>query len=408
MAPFTLRRPCHLADVNKTTDGAGYARHIYISRDNRANILKPAPPRTAKDLSNMIDFIVIGGGIAGVSATARLSKLGSVTLLEGEDALAYHASGRSAALFEQNYGKPATVALNKASRDFHVAAEVLSPRGLMLIGRQDEADAFTADQNDMQLETISVDQAKAKFPILDIDIITHAAYNTNAWDIDTDKLVQTFAWTARQNGSTIATKSQVRHIRRVQSGWAVTTNEQTHEGRILVNAAGAWVDMIAEMAGITPLGFTPLRRSMARIPAPGGHDVSGWPMVFGPGEDWYAKPDAGALIISPGDEDFVTPHDAYADDMVLAEGLARYEHNVTEPVTRLLGSWAGLRTFAPDRTLVLGPDARDPSFIWCAGQGGYGMQSSPAASQLVADLISGTTSSLPTDVVKALSPSRFA
>lgn len=180
-----------------------------------------------------------------------------------------------------------------------------------------------------------------------------------------------------------------------------------YEGRVLVNAAGAWVDIIAELAGIAPLGFSPQRRSMARIPAPGGHDVSEWPMIFGPREDWYTKPDAGALIVFPGDEDPAVPHDAYADDMVLAEGLARYEANVTEPVTRLLRSWAGLRTFAPDRTLVLGPDAHDAGFIWCAGQGGYGVQSSPAASQLLADLISGAPSEVPANAVAALSPSRF-
>ena len=355
----------------------------------------------------MIDFLIIGGGIAGVSTAARLSELGSVILLEGEDALAYHASGRSAALFEQNYGKPATVALNKASFDFHVAAKVLSPRGLMLVGRDDQADSFAADQRDMQLEQISVDEAKAKFPILRSDVISNAAFDPGAWDIDTDRLLQTFARSARANGGTFVTKAQVTAIRRTQNGWALTTKDQCYEARVLVNAAGAWVDVIAEMAGISPIGFQPLRRSMARIPAPAGHDTSGWPMVFGTGESWYNKPDAGALIVSPGEEDPVVPHDAYADDMVLAEGLARYEEHVTEPVTRLLSSWAGLRTFAPDRTLVLGPDPRDPSFVWCAGQGGYGVQSSPAASQLLADLISGAASDIPADAIAGLSPNRF-
>ncbi|MFT7106476.1 MAG: glycine/D-amino acid oxidase-like deaminating enzyme [Yoonia sp.] len=293
----------------------------------------------------MIDFIIIGGGIAGVSAAARLSELGSVTLLEGEDALAYHASGRSAALFEENYGKPATVALNKASRDFHVAAEVLSPRGLMLVGRADEADAFAADQENIRLNSISVEEAVAKFPILNGDLITNAAFDPDAWDIDTDKLVQTFARTARQNGAAIVTKALVTGVQRTATGWAVTTKTDAYEGRVLVNAAGAWVDVIAELAGITPLGFKPLRRSMARIPAPGGLDVSGWPMLFGPGEDWYAKPDAGALIVSPAEEDLVVPHDAYADDMVLAEGLARYESNsdqAGQTPTQFLGRIADL------------------------------------------------------------------
>ena len=146
---------------------------------------------------------------------------------------------------------------------------------------------------------------------------------------------------------------------------------------------------------------------MARIPAPGGHDVSKWPMMFGPGEDWYAKPDAGALIVSPAEEDLMEPHDAWADDMVLAEGLARYEEMVTEPVTRLLASWAGLRTFAPDRVLVIGPDVREPGFFWLAGQGGYGFQTSAAASQLAADLIGGRAPELSAELVAALSPGRF-
>ncbi|MEL6684816.1 MAG: FAD-dependent oxidoreductase [Pseudomonadota bacterium] len=356
----------------------------------------------------MIDFLIIGGGIAGVSAAARLSELGSVTLLEGEDALAYHTSGRSAAMFEQNYGKPSTIALNKASFAFHEAAGVLSPRGLMLVGGADTADHFAADQHQMQLDRISMQEARDMVPILDPNAIDRAAYNAAAWDIDTDRLIQTFARMARSNGATISTKAQVKSITRTAKRWTVNTGKDLIEARNLVNAAGAWVDHIATLAGVNPLGFTPLRRSMARIPAPGGYDVSAWPMMFGPGENWYAKPDAGALIVSPAEEDPTTPHDAYADDMVLAEGLARYEANVAEPVTRLLSSWAGLRTFAPDRSLVLGPDPHDASFIWCAGQGGYGMQSAPGASQLLADLIGGTTSDLPAETVAELSPQRFA
>ena len=356
----------------------------------------------------MIDFLIIGGGIAGVSAAARLSTLGSVALLEAENALAYHTSGRSAAMFEQNYGKPSTIALNKASHAFHDAAGVLSPRGLMLIGSADTADAFAADAKQMQLDQISMEDAKDLVPILDDAVVDRAAYHVAAWDIDTDKLIQTFARTARANGATVNTKAKVDRITRTPKGWTVRAGEATHETRNLVNAAGAWVDQIAELAGVAPMGFTPLRRSMARIPAPGGEDVRKWPMMFGPGEDWYAKPDAGALIVSPAEEDPTTPHDAYADDMVLAEGLARYEAHVTVPVTRLMSSWAGLRTFSPDRTLVLGPDAHDPSFIWCAGQGGYGMQSAPAASQLLADLVSGSPSELLEDTIAALSPARFA
>lgn len=355
----------------------------------------------------MIDFLIIGGGIAGVSAAARLSELGSVTLLEQEDALAYHASGRSAALFEQNYGKPATVALNKASRDFHREADVLSPRGLMVLGSKELAETFAQDVQDMHLEQITVAEAQSMFPVLDAKVVDRAAYDASAWDIDTDKLVQTFVRIARSNGATIRAKSGVTAITRTGPGWTVAAGDETFEARILVNAAGAWVDEIARMAGIQTIGFAPLRRSMARIPAPGGHDLSSWPMAFGAGEDWYCKPDAGALIVSPAEEDLTTPHDAYTDDMVLAEGLARYESFVTEPVTRLISSWAGLRTFAPDRNLVLGRDPIEPTFVWCAGQGGYGMQSSPGASQLLADLIGGAASPFSAQTIAELSPQRF-
>ena len=177
--------------------------------------------------------------------------------------------------------------------------------------------------------------------------------------------------------------------------------------RILVNAAGSWVDQIAGMAGVAPLGFTPYRRSMARIPAPGGHDLSAWPMMHGPDQSWYAKSDAGSLLVSPSEEHPSEPHDAWPDDMVLAEGLARYEAVMTEPVTRLESSWAGLRTFSPDRAMVLGHDKTDRSFIWVAGQGGVGFQTSPAASQLVSDLVAGRSGDLDNDLTTALSPSRF-
>ena len=356
----------------------------------------------------MIDFLVIGGGIAGTSVGARLSHLGHVVVLERETALAYHASGRSAAMFEESYGAPSTIALNKASRAYHFEANggVTSPRGLMLIGTADSTEAFQTDLAAMHLQQISVDDARSMFPILN-DSITQAGYHESASDLDTDLLVQNFAREVRGNGGKVRTSAEVTAASRTATGWDVTVDDEVLSARNLVNAAGAWVDVIAQMAGIAPLGVTPLRRSMARIPAPGGHDVSSWPMLFGPGENWYAKPDAGALIVSPAEEVLMPPMDAWADDMMLAEGLARYEAHVTEPVTRMLSNWAGLRTFAPDRNLVLGPDARDASFIWMAGQGGYGFQTAPAASQLVADLVAGTTPQIAAEMVAKLMPNRF-
>nr|WP_275116235.1 FAD-binding oxidoreductase [Aliiroseovarius subalbicans] len=338
-----------------------------------------------------------------------MSKLGRVTLLEGESALGYHASGRSAAMFEESYGLPPVKALNRASRDFHMTENggVLSPRGLMLLGGAGDEARFAHDMVEMAMEPISPAEAQAIVPILDTTAVTMAGIHTEAWDLDTDLLIQNFARDIRATGQVI-TGASVDSITRTPSGWQVVANGQSHEAPQLVNAAGAWVDEVANLAGITPLGFQPFRRSMARLPAPGGHDVTRWPMIFGAGETWYAKPDAGALLVSPAEQDPVPPQDAWADDMVLAEGLARYEAMVTEPVTRMISNWAGLRTFSPDRNLVIGRSPEDESFLWMAGQGGYGFQTAPAASRLLADLVGGTASELDADIVAALSPARFA
>lgn len=356
------------------------------------------------------DFLIIGGGIAGISTAARLSHLGSVTLLEAETALGYHTSGRSAAMYEGSYGLPPVVALNRASYTYLSQANggVLSPRGILLVGRADQRDAFAQDVADMGADVITVAEALTMVPILNPDKVVLAAYDAQASDLDTDLLMQNFAREARGNGAQILTGNRVTRVRRTATGWVVDTAKGSHEARVLVNAAGSWVDQVAEMAGIAPLGFTPMRRSMARIPAPGGHDLRKWPMMMGPGEDWYAKPDAGKLLVSPAEEHPMVPHDAFADDMVLAEGLARYEEMVTEPVTRLEISWAGLRTFAPDRALVIGRSPQDAAFFWVAGQGGYGFQTSPAASQLAADMVAGRAPEIDAAMVAALSPVRFA
>ena len=353
----------------------------------------------------MIDFLVIGGGIAGLSAGARLSQHGQVIVLEAEDALGYHTSGRSAALFEKGYGPPSVVSLNTASESYLASNGYLSPRGLMLIGTQDRKDEFLQDQSDLGLQSISVADAISQIPILNPKTVSFAASSNAAFDIDTDRMMQDFARVIRANGGQVLTRQKVTAI--TKAGHWIVDAKETYDARNLVNAAGAWVDEVAKMAGVAPIGIEPRRRSMARIPSPGGHDLTGWPMMLGTGESWYAKPDAGKLIVSPCEADASFPHDAYADDMVLAEGLARYEEMVTEPVTRVESNWAGLRSFAPDGTLVLGPDPSDPSFIWSAAQGGYGFQTAPAASQLVADLTTGAQSDLDASSVAALTPERL-
>lgn len=350
---------------------------------------------------------VIGGGIAGVSAAARLAPHARVTVFEAEAHVGYHASGRSAAMFEENYGNAAVRALNRASRAWFETAGVLSPRGIMMVALGGEIPLFETDLAGMGMEEITVGQARERVPILSGDIV-RAAVHEGASDIDTGRVLDLFSRVVIEAGGRIAKSAEVIGLSRREDGWRVETREGEASFDRVVNAAGAWADRVAEMAGVRPLGLQPYRRSMARLPAPGGHDVRDWPMLFGPGETWYAKPDAGAWIVSPAEEDPVEPMDAWADDMVLAEGLARYEAHVTEPVTRMLANWAGLRTFAPDRTLVIGPDPEAEGFFWMAGQGGYGFQTAPAASRLLADAVLGRSPDLPGDVVAALSPARFA
>ncbi|MFQ6547440.1 NAD(P)/FAD-dependent oxidoreductase [Aestuariibius sp. 2305UL40-4] len=351
----------------------------------------------------MSRIVVIGGGIAGLSAAAALSEDAEVTLLEGERAVGYHASGRSAAMYFDSYGNETVWALNRGSRAGLEAAGVLSPRGVLMVAPMGFEGFEDAAQG---MAEIGVAEAQERVPILG-PAVARAAWIEEAFDIDTDLLLQGFAKAVRAAGGRVVTGASVTSIVRDGAVWRVETAEETFVAERLVNAAGAWADGIAAMAGIAPKGIQPYRRSMARLPAPGGHDVTGWPFLLDAGETWYAKPDAGKWLVSPADEDPVEAQDAWADDMVLAEGLARYEAMVTAPVTRVEGSWAGLRSFAPDRTPVLGPDPAEPSFIWCAGQGGYGFQTSFAAARLVADLVFRRAPTLAEEAVNALSPGRF-
>ena len=354
------------------------------------------------------DFLIIGGGVAGVSAAAALAPMGKVVVWEAEDQLAYHASARSAALYEPRYGKPAVVALSLASEAAFQASGTLTPRGLMLVAKAGEEAGLAQESAEMGLEPIPVDDAIRMVPILNPDVVVGTTYASHAWDIDTDRLIQSFVREARAKGAEITTGRRINALTRSAGGWLARSNTHEITARIVINAAGAWVDHVAQMAGIAPLGFTPCRRSMARIPAPMGMNSGRWPMLMGVAESWYMKPDAGALIVSPSEADPMEPHDAWPDDMVLAEGLARYEEFVTEPVTRLLSSWAGLRTKSPDGSIVIGLAREGRDFYWLAGQSGQGFQSSFGAAQLLAELIAGHPPTVGQDITAQISPLRFA
>lgn len=356
----------------------------------------------------MYDFLIIGGGVAGLSAGAHLVRQGQVMLVEAEDALGYHASGRSAALYEADYGATAMVALARASEADLSAMGVLSPRGLLLVAQADERAAFERDCTDLRMTVITVPEACAMVPILNSATVALAAFSPEAQNIDTDRLLQGYARQLRAGGGDIRTGARVMEILRLAEGWQVTLADgSVLAARKLVNAAGAWADAVARMAGVPTIGLQPYRRSIAQLPPPGGHDVSGWPMVLNAGETWYAKPEAGKWLVSPAEEDPSEPMDAWADDMVLAEGLARYEVMVNEPVTRLETSWAGLRSFVADRAPVFGPDPLDPTFLWCAGQGGQGFLSAPGAARAFAELAGGAPSGFSRAVLESVSPQRL-
>lgn len=353
------------------------------------------------------DVIIIGGGIAGISAAARLAKDFDTMVLEAEPTLGYHATGRSAAIFLKDYGNDVVRALNYASIDDLTDAQLLTPRDMLLLAKPDQQAVFAQEYPSFGLEEISVAQAQAQFPILNPNSVGFAAYGSNIHDLDADLMLQGFAKQARHRGAQITTSAPVDMLTKTAHGWRVEVGPQTFTCRHIVNAAGAWADHIATLAGVAPLRIQPYRRSFAQLAAPSGYDMTGWPLVDGVGESWYAKPSAGKILVSPADEDPLAACDAYADDMVLAEGLARYGEMVTPPITRPEATWAGLRSFAPDRALVIGPDPAMPDFLWCAGQGGYGFQTAPAASQLLHDIMTSRPAQLTPATIAALSPARL-
>lgn len=360
------------------------------------------------------DIIVIGGGIAGTSAAAMLAGGARVVLLETESQLGYHSTGRSAAIFIRNYGNAVLRRLNAIagpvlqSPDGISDRSLLSPRGELLIANEAELDGLEAyAAGAAGIERLTASQAVELVPILRPEPIAAAIIEHDAQDIDVDRLLQGYARMLRDRGGRIVTGAAVSGLRHEAGLWRVTSAAGDFAAPVIVNAAGAWADVVARMAGLDPVGLTPLRRSAMLLKAPEGHDIAGWPLFGTAVESWYAKPDAGRLFVSPADADPVEPHDAWPDDMVLAEGLHRFEQAVTVPATRPTHSWAGLRSFTPDKTPVVGFDPAADGFFWLAGQGGYGVQTSPALAGLTAALCLGLDMPVEPDIVDALAPGRF-
>jgi D-arginine dehydrogenase len=362
------------------------------------------------------DIAIIGAGIAGAGVAAELAADFDVVLVEQESRPGYHSTGRSAALFFQNYGNDVIRALSRASRPLFVDADpalfpnpLLSERGVLMIADQDSLPGLhSALARSEGLRELSLDEACAMVPLLRRERLVAAAYEGDAQDIDVATLHQGFLRKAKAGGARLVTDAELLGARPRDGGWSIETKAGAIEARIIVNTSGAWADRVAQACGLAPIGIQPMRRSMAVLPPPAGVEVSRWPVIDDAAERWYAKPDAGKLYVSPADEDPVEPHDAFVDDMVLAEGLDRFEQALDFPVTRVEAKWAGLRSFAPDRTPVAGFDRTAENFFWVAGQGGYGIQTSPALSRLAGQLI--RRAAVPDDLqpfVPKLSPDRF-
>ena len=357
----------------------------------------------------MTDVVIIGGGIAGMSACAQLAPYVKVVLLEAEPELCYHSSGRSAATFIEDYGNRVTKELNKASLTFLKSESqgFLKKRGLLLLGRKGEEAQFQSDSEDLGLKYISADEAFKLIPALKLESITRQAYRPDVYDIDTNKLYEYYRKIALENGAQIRKKTKLKSAYQKNKKWEIESSDGDISASTLINAAGAWADKVAEFCGVSKLNIRPFKRSIARMRAPTGINVQNWPMIDGVGETWYAKPDAGSLIISPADKELVDPHDAWADDKTLATGVESFQGVINAPIDRMLSNWAGLRSFAPDGNLVIGPDKNNPSFFWFAGQGGYGFQTASAASQLLSDLYLEKKVSVESETLLALLPDRF-
>lgn len=364
-----------------------------------------------------VDVAIVGAGIAGIGVAADLAGDYRTVVIEQESRPAYHSTGRSAAIFIRNYGNAVVRALNRASvPSFDKPDTMLFPhplisrRGLLFV-----ADAAALDHHNALLELadgmrpISLDEAIAMVPIMRRDWLVAAAYEDDAQDIDVAALHEGWLRKARAGGAKILTDAPLTRGERKGGKWLLETKKGTVSANVVVNAAGAWADPVATACGVGTLGIQPMRRSIAVLPAPEGIDPTHWPCVDHSSESWYFKPDAGKLFVSPSEEIPVEPHDAYVDDMVLAEGLDRFCQATTYELTHVESSWAGLRNFAPDRTPVCGFSPGEDGFFWLAGQGGYGIQTSPALSRLAGRLIRHAEPDAEVaEIVDALSPNRFS
>ena len=351
---------------------------------------------------NHADFIIIGGGIAGASTGFWLSQHGTVLVLERESQPAYHSTGRSAALYTAAYGTAQVRALTLASRAFFdnpppgfCEHPLLMPRGELTVdfigdAAELQAQYLSAKASVPQVELLSADAACAKLPILRREKVHGALYDPTASDIDTDALHQGYLRGIRRNQGEVRTDQHVLGLTPDNAGlWQVTTEDATYTTPTIINAAGAWADVIGALAGAAPIGLQPKRRSAFIFAGPEGVDTHAWPMLVALDEAFYIKPDAGMFLGSPANADPVEPQDIQPEELDIAMGIYQIESATTLTIRRPTRTWAGLRSFVHDGDLLSGFDPLVPGLFWVAAQGGYGIQTSPAMGQASAALVRG-------------------
>jgi D-arginine dehydrogenase len=369
------------------------------------------------------DVVIVGGGIAGASLGYRLAGKRRVVILEAEDQPGYHSTGRSAALYTTTYGNAIIRSLTIVSGHFLLAppagfsdTPLMSPRQVLWIGREDQSASLQsvlaqAKASDERARACSVAEALAMCPVLDPDYLAGAVLEPEGYDIDVGALHQGYLRSFRQAGGEVVGAARVGRIARNGGGWEVEAAGRQFSCDVVVNAAGAWADEVAALAGLAPVGLTPKRRTALTFDPPSTNGVAEWPCVLDADETFYFKPDAGRILASPADETPSPPCDAQPEDIDVAITVDRIETATTLRVPRIAAKWAGLRTFAPDKTPVVGMDPEAAGFFWLAGQGGYGIMTSPALSAVAGDLILdggfGEAVCGPGVTAASLSPARF-
>jgi D-arginine dehydrogenase len=348
-------------------------------------------------MTSAADFIVIGAGIAGVSAAAALAEHGRTVVLEMEERPAFHSTGRSAAFYAAGYGNEAIRTLTTAGESFfYVPPEgftdvpLIRRRDWIFVARDDQLPALDELHRELGdgVTRVAGAAVESRHAAMRRGYIASALVDSRGGDLDVDALLQAYARLLRQRDGTIVCNARVDGLSRVRDQWHVTTTAGAFVAPIVVNAAGAWADNVATRAGLDPIGIEPKRRTAILVDAP-GHAIADWPLIMDVDEEFYFKPDAGRILISPADETPSEACDAQPDELDVAYAVDKFERATTIEVRRVAHKWAGLRVFAPDRSPIAGFDPRVEGFFWLAGQGGYGVQTAPGMSQFAMSTITG-------------------